>query len=126
MLINGKPIVDWSRELFETMPIEWKQGVIKVLEDNFLEMKLKDFLDLAISRSDRHSWLAIEHFGWGMAIRNLLRTKGFLDKDLTPIEYPWSQGEKVSNWDDYYLGALDATLDKMLGGMILSQVRSGG
>ena len=41
------------------------------------------------------------HFGFGMAIRNSLRTAGFLDNQ-TPS----------GNWDDHYVPVLEAVLDR--------------
>jgi hypothetical protein len=39
------------------------------------------------------------HFGWGMAIRNLLRTHG-LDE----------QAAGINNWDDYYIAVIEVAM----------------
>ena len=44
-------------------------------------------------------WLAEYHFGWGMSIRNLLRSV-IKDNELPPSVWDVNKGDH--NWDDYY------------------------
>lgn len=48
------------------------------------------------------------HFFMGMAIRNLLRQNGLTDDLLPPVEY--EEGQSYSNWDDYYVQAVEAAI----------------
>lgn len=41
-------------------------------------------------------WIEGEHHGWGMSIRNALRTEGFTDDQLPD-----------GNWDDYYIQVVE-------------------
>ena len=42
------------------------------------------------------SWIGEGHFGWGMHIRNQLRSAGFTDDKLPE-----------QNWDDYYIPVVE-------------------
>lgn len=69
-----------------------------------------DTLDVLRKRyeSDPEPWGGYFHFGAGMAIRNLLR-EAIRDDELPPVEY--YDGRSYSNWDDYYIDALEGALD---------------
>jgi hypothetical protein len=71
--------------------------LIKVV--NFLKQDMSDKLKKQIWEAyekDGYDWYRGTHFGWGMAMRNRLRTAEFLDDQLP---------EK--NWDDYYIACIE-------------------
>ena len=49
---------------------------------------------------DPEGWIAHYHFGWGMAVRNLLREKGFSEEYF-----------KIHNLDDIYVALVEEALD---------------
>lgn len=56
------------------------------------------------------------HLGAGMAVRNYLR-KQLTDGELPDVVGPdggYAPGQKVRNWDDFYLGALQELCEKIL------------
>lgn len=63
---------------------------------------------LRAARGIDPDWGGYFHFGTGMAIRNLLRG-AVLDEELPPVVQP--DGHEASNWDDYYIDALEGALE---------------
>lgn len=53
----------------------------------------------------RWSW----HMSGGMALRNLLRDKGFRDDELPGLP-EFYDGADISTWDDFYVQALEAAV----------------
>jgi hypothetical protein len=51
----------------------------------------------------------VGHFSNGMGVRNILR-RHVPDRELPPVIYP--RGFHSTNWDDYYLGALQELVEK--------------
>lgn len=49
---------------------------------------------------DPEGWIAHYHFGWGMAVRNLLREKGFGEEYF-----------KIHNLDDIYVALVEEALE---------------
>lgn len=49
-------------------------------------------------KNDKQTWWASEHFGYGMYIRNQLRSNVCPDNELPS-----------GNWDDYYVPLMEAT-----------------
>lgn len=66
----------------------------------------KDTQDInkEISEKGLMEWAMPYHFGWGMAIRNLLRTEADLKDDLLPD----------GNWDDYYIQCVEIAVGKRI------------
>lgn len=77
----------YDKKLAE-MPEDFLKQAIEVLE-----VELNDDVKRSIrdAWTKDPNWFAGYHFGWGMAIRNLLRQKGLDDTRLLD-----------NNWDDYY------------------------
>jgi hypothetical protein len=53
----------------------------------------------AAVEEDPQTWWALEHFNFGMSIRNQLRQAGYKDDQLPS-----------GNWDDYYVPILEAAV----------------
>ena len=51
--------------------------------------------------ADPQEWWAGSHFDWGMGVRNLLRAKGFGEKEFG-----------VDNLDDYYVGLVEMAVTR--------------
>ena len=70
------------------------------------ELAPESIANLRAARDADPDWGGYFHFGAGMAIRNLLRG-AIRDEELPCVEY--DQG-CFSNWDDYYIDALEGAL----------------
>lgn len=97
---RGESLTDYSRRLWADVPPEDRKRCVAILHDD------EDFMSIAPKvrskiAEEPNDWLTAYHFGWGMAVRNLLRS-ALMDKDL-PI--------KEISWDDYY----SATIEEALG-----------
>ena len=95
ILFDGKTLRQIYEEKWAELSDDVKTRAIELLRNEFpLELK-QDLQNLIAKNPD--NWIGVElHFGWGMAVRNLLRTNGLTD-DLTPN----------GNWDDYYIKAIE-------------------
>ncbi len=82
------------------------QGIIALFRD---EPETVNQIKEAI-HDDPKLWYAPYHFGWGMAIRNYLRTDvGILDKEL-----PSNACENdCGNWDDYYVECVEKAMAQL-------------
>lgn len=107
----------WA-ELQTTSYANWKKLPDLVRQDciNELKDKLPPWLvDRLKSDTKKGSHLGCHdpmfHFGNGMAIRNVLRNQ-LTDGELPPIIQP--DGLSASNWDDYYIGALQEFIEQVL------------
>lgn len=61
-----------------------------------------NYIRQEVSTKGLIEWCTELHFGWGMYIRNVLRSKAKLNDDLLPDE----------NWDDYYIQCIEIAADK--------------
>jgi hypothetical protein len=93
-LFDGKTLRQIHEEKWAELSDDVKTRAVELLRNEFpLELK-QDLQNLIAKNPD--NWIGMEHFGWGMAVRNFLRTNGLTD-DLTPDR----------NWDDYYIKAIE-------------------
>lgn len=108
----GVNLTDWSRENFDALPLDQRESIVRCLEALLSEMSFGDVRAIAATRTGpaRKHWLVDHHHGWGTVVRNHLRTHGWPDDRLMDIGYGPAL---VRNWDDYYIGALDATFEKL-------------
>ena len=49
--------------------------------------------------ADPEGWWIVQHFSWGMSVRNLLRSNGYGESDLG-----------IENLDDHYVGLIEEAL----------------
>lgn len=98
----------WYDARWEAIPAEQRERIVAFLRERLSEKDLARIREM--HAEDPEDWAtkapAFFHmWGGGMAIRNLLREL-MLDDELPPAPYP--NGETYSNWDDYYVQALEA------------------
>jgi hypothetical protein len=109
---------EWYDARWAAVPEELKEKIVAHLREK-LDAGTFDFIRESITAYGRHEWIHKAgdrfslHFGWGMAIRNLLR-EVVKDSELPEAPYDWLviEGSDVppatKNWDDYYVQALEA------------------
>lgn len=85
----GESLRQFHQRIYDLYPAERKAPAVQMLRNALPAETLADVAK-AID-SDPENWCSPYHFGWGMAIRNLLREKGY-GEDYWPI---W-------NLDDLY------------------------
>lgn len=76
----------------------WSQAV------EFLKKELEPIaadIRMKIRNPGPYGWIAPYHFGWGMAIRNLLRQNGYGEKEL-----------HVENLDNVYVELIEEAIGK--------------
>lgn len=96
MLEEPKDWVVFNAERFNSLNPTTRDAAVAMLR---VELEtVKDDIRAKIAENPQ-TWWAPYHFGWGMAVRNLLRRKGFGEKELG-----------VGNIDDYYVSLVEAAL----------------
>jgi len=90
----------FHEDRWEEMDVAFKSGAVALLQSKFPK-RLKREILRSIAKHGKLHWIHAEmqHFGWGMAVRNLLRDNGFTD-DRT----------KTGNLDDYYEQLVEAAV----------------
>lgn len=99
---SKKSLSEWSCDNFSCLqPITQRDCI------DLLKSKIPDDVMEELKGKNGEEILAIPffHFSWGMGVRNLLRGI-VLDEELPEID-------GLRNWDDYYIGALVATLEEL-------------
>jgi hypothetical protein len=94
----------WYRDNWNKVPIEIRKRCLDCLRAEISPQTLSDWKTRYRSREE-----FVCHFGNGLDVRNLLR-RFVPDKELPPLTYPWSLLPHT-NWDDYYMGALQELLE---------------
>jgi hypothetical protein len=85
------------QSMYADIPWETKKPVLAMLFSNL--GAAKDEIRKAYA-ADPKGWYTGYHFGWGMAVRNLLREKGFGEKYFG-----------VHNLDDIYVALVEEALE---------------
>lgn len=80
---------DFYKKKFEEIPPDFLKKSVEFLSGYFQE-DMKVLIREAFAK-EGSGWLTSYHFGWGMTVRNALRTAGLTDDSLPD-----------KNWDDYY------------------------
>ena len=90
----------FHEDRWEELDVAFKSGAVAMLQHEFPK-RLKRKILRSIAKHGKLEWIhaELQHFGWGMAVRNLLRDKGFLD-NMT----------KTGNLDDYYVQLVEAAV----------------
>jgi len=93
--MDEEALTKWCRENWYKLDQSVREAIVAMLRK---ELKMDSFR----KEMDKnpYGWCSgYWHFGQGMAVRNLLREKGFSDNILP---------EKCDTWDDVYTAALEA------------------
>jgi hypothetical protein len=90
----------FHEDRWDELDMAFKSGAVAMLQAEF-PAKVKRQVLKSYRKHGKLEWIHAEmqHFGWGMAVRNLLRDKGFLD-NMT----------KTGNLDDYYVQLVEAAV----------------
>ena len=94
---------EWYDNRWAALTAEQRELIV-----TFLRIELKpSMLDKTreLHAEDPEDWASVYHFTTGMGVRNLLR-RVLPDNELPLAPYP--NGTAHSNWDDYYVQALEA------------------
>lgn len=86
-----------NAEMYAAIPWETKKPALAMLFSELGSVK-KEIRETYAKDPD--NWCAGYHFGWGMAVRNLLREKGFGEEYFG-----------VHNLDDIYVALVEEALD---------------
>lgn len=89
---------EFHEKKWAELPDDVKTKAVTFLRSQFSE-ELKEDVRARIKADPIH-WIGMEHFGWGMGVRNALRVEGNIKDDLLPS----------GNWDDYYIKAVEAAV----------------
>ena len=90
----------WDEEKWDELDAVFKSAAVAMLQKELPKRTKLDILKM-YNQHGKLVWVTEEmlHFSWGMAVRNLLRDKGFLDC-MT----------KTGNLDDYYIQLVEAAI----------------
>jgi hypothetical protein len=92
-----------SRDNWNRVPVEVRKRCLDALRAEISPETLAAWKTLY--RSGKQF---VGHFSNGMSVRNILR-RHLRDGDLPPVIYPGDFA--CTNWDDYYLGALQELVE---------------
>lgn len=87
----------WCWRQWIALPPGQRNRIVRHLQQADSFTVVKDKIAEAMAE-DPESWAVEYHFGWGMAVRNLLRDV------YADVELP------TGNWDDYYIPAVEAAV----------------
>lgn len=85
---------------FNEIPIDTLEKATHILNEVISDAEIEEIQE-QIDSEGLMKWIGELHFGWGMAIRNELRSRGLID-ELLPDE----------NWDDYYIQCIEYLADR--------------
>lgn len=84
---------------WQNLPPDVQEKAIACMQTFFAEYPdVAEEVTTAI-KTDPDTWWAPYHFYWGMGVRNMLRNQVEIDGT-----------ERIGNWDDYYIYAIEAGL----------------
>jgi hypothetical protein len=93
-VLSDKEFQKFEGDRMVEMPTNILNKAIELLKKE-IDAKTQDEIRESIKDNPLY-WFAPYHFGWGMAIRNLLRDKVCLDNKLPS-----------GTWDDYYVQIIE-------------------
>ena len=93
-ILSDKEFIEFQNDKFEEIPTDILNKAVELLKNEITEITKKEIREDI--KNNPLYWFAPYHFGWGMAIRNLLRDKVCLDDKLPS-----------GNWDDYYVQIIE-------------------
>lgn len=107
---DWKPMSDaefasYHQKLYAELPQSIKTRGIEILH-TYLPQNDLPLVSEQIRQYGTVIWIVKiqEHFGWGMAVRNLLRQHGLTD-DMLPLP----------NWDEYYVMLVEDACESLFG-----------
>lgn len=98
-IMSDAEFAQYHDERFAELP-DW---IIEKSKEALLYNISQEDIDIIKNEIDKNgsTWCSPYHSWWGMKIRNLLRDKVCLDKELP-----------IPNWDDYYVALIEYAVGK--------------
>lgn len=102
-LYVGESLYDYHKRKWNELDVDLRNRCIDAAVDlvNDLDPVARQELRAMIA-NDPEYWSAEHHFFWGMSARNYLRGPGGIKDGSLPTD----------NWDDYYVAAVEAALER--------------
>jgi hypothetical protein len=95
--MEDREFAKYLDEKYEEIPKDFLAQCVEFLR-NDMPQETKDEI-IKAHQEKGSNWIVDYHFGWGMNIRNLLRSNGLTDDQLPD-----------KNWDDYYAQVVEAAV----------------
>jgi hypothetical protein len=115
---------EWHEAAWKLLPVESRYRAVEIIQS----VLSSEDLEACRKAYDEHGdeWPSFEpfsekvdcgngetflypwHHSGGMAVRNVLRSQGFVDAELPPFDQFYGEGTDVRNWDDYYVACFEA------------------
>lgn len=107
-------LVKWSRKNWNKIPQLVRNDCLNELRAAVPTPVLQHWLNQHRAGQEIGSDDEFFHHSVGQTVRNVLR-KQLTDEKLPPVVGPdggYPKGEKVRNWDDFYMGALQELAER--------------